>query len=205
LIGAAPTSVTAGQVSIITATVTSGSIPASGVTVTFTLPVAFNNSGATLSSSTAVTDGAGNAVVVYQPGITSPTLTVQDTVQAEIGTAANTVVITRTGSATSAYSITVGPPVPATVPIAGGSSVITANVKTNAGTPISGVTVNFTTIGGTLTGGGVTASATTDGSGNAVTVFTVGPGGPVGTTAGIVTASITIAGNPYTDAVVITY
>jgi hypothetical protein len=193
--GATP--VTAGQVSIITATVTSGSAPAGGVTVTFTLPV--NNSGATLSAATATTDGSGKAVVIYQPGTTSPTLTVQDTVQAAVGTATSAVAITRTGSATSAYGITVTA-FPTTVPTAGGSSVITANVKNIAGTAISGVTVRFVTTAGAV----LPLSATTDGSGNAETIFTIGAG-VAGTQAGVVTASITIGVNTYTAAVVITY
>ena len=203
-INASSTIVTAGQVSIITAEVTIGSeaAPAAGVPVTFTLPV--NSSGATLSAATATTDGSGKAVVIYLPGTTSPTLTVQDTVQAAVGTATSAVAITRVGSATSAFNIMVSAAPETVSAAAGGSSVITANVMNNAGTPISGVTVDFTTIGGTLTGGGVAASATTDGSGNAVTVFTAAAG-PADATAGVVTASISIGLNPYTAAVVITY
>lgn len=189
---------TAGQVSIITATVTSGSAPAGGVTVSFTLPV--NSSGATLSAATATTDSSGKAVVIYQPGTTSPTLTVQDTVQAAVGSATDTKAITRTGSAASAYGIAVTAS-PTTVPAAGGSSVIKANVTNNLGTAISGVTVNFAQAGGTSV---LPAASITDGSGNAVSVFT-GPGGLAGTQAGVVTASITIGVNTYTAAVVISY
>jgi len=50
------------------------------------------------------------------------------------------------------------------------------------------------------------AAATTDGSGNAVTVFKdAAGGGAAGTTAGVVTASIVISGNTYTAAVAITH
>jgi hypothetical protein len=206
-ISPSPASVTAGQVSIITATVTSGSAPAGGVTVTFTLPVNLNQSGATLTTPsgtgttvTATTDGSGKAVVIYQPGTTSPTLTVQDTVQAAVGTATSAVAITRTGSSTSAYSITVTAS-PATLAADNSNSVIMANVKNNAGTVISGVTVTFT-----VTGGGTVpapGTATTDGSGNAVIIFTGGPGArPTGET-DVVTA--TVNGTVYTNAVIITY
>jgi adhesin/invasin len=201
-IGASTTSVTAGQVSVITATVTSGSTAAGGVTVTFSLPV--NSSGATLSPFTATTDGSGKAVVTYQPGTTSPTLSVQDTVQAAVGgTAANTVVITRVGSAASAYGITVTA-APTTLATKGSNSVITATVTNSAGTAISGVTVNFAVTGVLPVGTLSVASATTDGSGNAVTTFTGNGAGATGATS-VVTASITVSGNTYTSAVIITY
>ncbi|MCX6553466.1 MAG: hypothetical protein NTZ12_00400 [Candidatus Aminicenantes bacterium] len=206
-IAASSTSVTAGQVSIITATVTvSGTTPgpAAGVPVVFTLPV--KGSGVpTLTPTTATTDGSGKAVVIYQPGTTSPTLTVQDTVQAAVGTATNSVVITRTGSTASAYSITVTA-LPTTLALVDSNSVITANVKNNAGTVVSGVTVDFVVTGtaapallGTLS----PASATTDGSGNAVTTFTGGGAGRLTDQTDVVTA--TVRGTTYTAAVIITY
>jgi hypothetical protein len=199
-IAASPTSVKAGQVSIITATVTSTSgsttTPAGGVTVTFTLPVYSSNP--TLSAYTATTDASGKAVVVYQPGITNPTVTVDDTVQAAVGTAASAVAITRTGSSTSAFSINVVP-VPTTLATPTSNSVVTANVKNNAGVVISGVTVNFTATTGTLSA----ASATTDGSGNAVVTYT--GDGVAGAHTDVVTARITVDGNIYTAATVITY
>jgi len=198
-IGASTTSVTAGQVSVITATVTSGSTAAGGVTVTFTLPV--NSSSATVLPATATTDSSGKAVVVYQPGTTSPTLSVQDTVQAAVGTAANTVVITRVGSAASAYGIAVTAS-PATLTADNSNSVVKATV-TSGTTAISGVTVTFT-----VTGGGTVpapGTATTDGSGNAVITFTGGPGARATGETDVVTASITVGGNTYTNAVVITY
>jgi hypothetical protein len=193
-------SVTAGQVSIITATVTGGSSVA-GVTVSFTLPV--NNSGATLSAATATTDSSGKAVVIYQPGFNTATIDVQDSVQAAVGTATGAVAITRIGSSTSAFSITVSA-TPATLTAVNSNSVITATVMNNAGTAISGVTVTFTVTGG---GGTVPApeTATTDGSGNAVIIFTGGLAPRATGETDVVTASITVGGNRYTDAVVITY
>ena len=98
-VAASPTSVTAGQPSVITATLTGDG--KAGVTVTFTLPV--NNSGASLSASSAVTDGSGNAVVTYQAGGNNPTNDVADTVRASVGSISGSTAITRTGKAPLAY------------------------------------------------------------------------------------------------------
>lgn len=194
---ATPTSVAAGQVSIITARLTGNNN--AGVTVFFSLPV--NSSGATLSASSAITDGAGSAVVIYTAGANNPTQTVTDSVQASAGTMSGAVAITRTGAGTTAgYSIDVKAE-PETVAAGGGSSVITANVKNNLGTNVSGVTVTFTQTGGLSV---LPATSITDGSGNAVATFTAGSG-TAGTTAGVVTATITIDGATYTDAVVVNY
>jgi hypothetical protein len=204
-IGASTASVTAGQVSIITATVTSDSEPANGVTVSFTLPV--NSSGATLTPITATTDGSGKAVVIYQPGTTNPTLTVQDTVRAAVGSATSATVITRVGSAVSAYGITVtaNPEYPPnSLETKGSNSVITAKVINSAGDLISGITVNFAVSGAGAGGTLSVASATTDASGNAVTIFTGDGVSATGATS-VVTASITISGNTYNDAVMILY
>ncbi|MCX5838917.1 MAG: hypothetical protein NTW71_10440 [Deltaproteobacteria bacterium] len=200
------TQVSAGQVSIITAKVqktdaTGALIAAPVETVSFSLPV--NSSGATLTPTTATTDSSGNAVVIYQPGNASPAVTVQDTVQAAVGTATDAKAITRVGSSTAAFSISVTAAPSAVGAGAGNSSVITANVKNNEtpGKPVSGVAVSFVQTGGTsiLPGGAIT-----DGSGNAQTIFT-SAAGLAGTQAGVVTASITISGNTYTAAVVITH
>jgi adhesin/invasin len=199
-----PALVTAGQVCIITAAVTvSGTTPgpAGGVPVAFTLPV--NSSGAALSAATATTDSSGKAVVIYQPGTTNPTVTVQDTVQAAVGTATSAVAITRVGSSTSAFSITVGA-APPTLAAKASNSVVMANVKNNLGTVVSGVTVNFAVTGVLPLGTLSVTSATTDGSGNAVTTFTGNGAAATGATS-VVTASISVSGNTYTNAVIITY
>jgi len=209
------TPVTAGQVSIITATVTSisgsTSAPVGGVTVTFALPV--NNSGASFIDSSgasvlalsAITDGAGNAVVAYTAGVSNPTLTVVDVVEAVLDNGVTgSIIITRT---TSAVSIIVGAE-PLILASNAASSVVTATVTDNRGTGVSGVTVNFTVeavlapdVAGTLS----VASATTDGSGNAVTTFTGGGVSRATNDTDAVKASITVGGNTYTYAVVITY
>jgi hypothetical protein len=171
--------------------------------VNFTLPV--NSSGASLSASSATTDGSGKAVVIYRPGVTQ--VTVQDTVRAAVGTAASAVAITVNGSSTMGYSITLEA-APPTLTADNANSIITANVKNNAGAVISGVTVHFEVTSGE--GSVSPTTAITDNSGNAVTTFrgagdsAVPPVHPIptGTTA-VVTASI--MSGTYADAVIITY
>ena len=134
-VSASPASVSAGQVSIVTATLTGDDN--AGVTVTFTLPV--NNSGATLSSSSAITDGAGHAVVTYQPGTTSPALSVSDTVRAAVGNISSTAAITRTGTAAVGLQSLLSLQSPTTLMADNSNSVITANVKNDVGTRESAV------------------------------------------------------------------
>jgi hypothetical protein len=191
-----PTSVNAGQVSIITATLTGSNVI--GVDVTFTLPV--NNSGATLSASTATTDGSGKAVVTYTAGLTNPTQNVSDTVRAAAGSISSSAAITRTGSAsTPGYSVTVSA-VPATLTAGTSNSIITANVKNN-GAAVIGQLVTFNITAGVGTGL-LIGTANTDASGNAVITFT-GQGGTTGQTS-VVTASINVP-PAYTGSVIITY
>lgn len=192
-IDASSTSLSAGGVSIITATVSTkvdgADEPAAGVVVTFSLPV--NSSGATLTATTVVTDASGRAIVIYRPGNT--TVNVQDTVQAAVGTAVNAIAIEVKGSSVAAYSITITAN-PTTHAALGDNSVITATVRNNAGVLISGMTVNFAVdANGTLS----VPAAVTDGSGNAVTVFT----STVATSQSVITASVS---GVYTAAVVIT-
>jgi hypothetical protein len=174
----------------------------SGVRVSFTLPI--NNSGASLSATTAITDGSGNAVVTYRAGSNNPTVAVQDTVRAVVGSISSSAAITRTGSSSAAgYSITVSAN-PSTLTTDTSNSAITANVKDSGGTGVSGVQVTFATTGTAPLGTISPAAAVTDGSGNAVTTFTGGGAHATGDT-NVVTASIAISGNTYTAAVVITY
>jgi hypothetical protein len=204
-ITANPATVAAGQVSIITANVKSGAAAAVGVAVTFTVPI--NNSGATLSAATAITDGAGNAVVTYTAGANNPTLTVYDTVRAAVGSVSSEAAITRTGSGGTAYSISVSAN-PGTLTLVTASSVITANVQDNLGTAVSGVTVTFTVTGPVIRGTVLPLTSVTDASGNASTTFTGnGAGDPPFRATGdtdVVTASITVGGSP-SASVVITY
>jgi hypothetical protein len=209
-IGASATSVTAGQVSIITATVTntsgSTSTPAVGVTVSFTLPI--YPSGATLTAATATTDGSGKAIVIYQPGTTSPTLSLQDTVQAAVGTATSAVSITRTSSPVTPTDIRIDVAAAPNIDLSwNGQSVVTATVLYNSdSTPVRGITVTFGIVsGGTADGSLVTTSPTTDSNGNAVSVYKANnsttPGGTSATD--VVMVSVTSGIYTYTDGVVI--
>lgn len=200
-VAAVPTSLGAGESSIITATVLHADGTAAPLrSVAFIISP--NNSGGTI---TVNDDGKNNgiATATYTAGDTLATSNIQDTVIARIENGASApVLITRTGSSASALSITTSA-TPATLTVDNSNSVVTANVKNNAGTVISGVTVTFS-----VTGGGTVpapGTATTDVSGNAVIIFTGGPGvRPTGET-DVVTASITVSGNTYTSAVIITY
>jgi hypothetical protein len=206
---ALPPTVTANQSSVITAVVkeatidqvtgTTIDIPVSGVTVFFSIP-ARNTGWPALSTYSGVSDGNGVVTTVYSPGNASPNDTVNDTVQANLADGSSrAVVITRTAGTTTGYSITVTPAAP-TVPLAGGSCVITANVK-NTGANVIGVTVSFTTTAGSVS----PSSRTTDANGNAETTFTTPVVGLAGQTAGVVTASITADGNEYAASVVVQY
>lgn len=183
-VAASPTSVGAGQVSIITATVTGGTNAGAGETVTFTLPG--NNSGASLSASSAVTDGSGRAVVTYTAGSNNPTQDVSDTVRAALGNISSSATITRTGSATPPPLTISVAAVPASVN-AGQASIVTATLT---GTNNSGVTVSFAlsvnNSGATLSA----ATAITDGAGRAVVVYTSGANNPTLNVTDTVQASV---------------
>jgi len=197
----------AGQRCILTATLTDkSSATLSKQQIFFSIPV--NESGATLAAQSGITDSLGRAYTVYTAGSNHPGVPVQDTIQANIKEFSGFLIITRTGGSSPDFTITVVA-APPTLTADDSSSIITANVKNNvgSGTPVNGVTVTFT-----VTGGGSVSdpgTATTDGNGNAVITFTGGSGDPPkGRATGetdVVTASITVGGNTYTDAKVITY
>ncbi len=199
---AEPASVEAGQDSIITATVVrlDDKIPATDRLVSFRIST--NNSGGMFRSMSDKVDGQNKARGVYTAGSNSPANDVTDTIQVSLSNGASAaVVITRSKSAAAAFSITVSA-LPDLLTDATGNSVVTANVKNNFGNPASGVKVNFTVTG--VAGTVHPAEATTDGSGNATTVYT----GVAGTLAGqtsAVTASITVDGKTYADSTIITY
>lgn len=168
-VAASPTSVAAGDASIITATVTGDNN--SGVTVYFSIPSASNNSGATLSASSAKTDGSGKASVTYTAGSNYPTVNVDDVVKVEVGSVSASAIITRTGTGVISYSIALTAN-PSSFPLftTGDtvSSVLTAEVTSDYA--ISGLTVTFSI----MSGGGTLSSATaiTDASGKAVVSYT---------------------------------
>jgi hypothetical protein len=191
-VAAAPTSVKAGEASVITATLTGDD--KSGVTVTFSLPV--NNSGATLSAFSAITDGAGKAQVTYQAGNSSPTIDVSDTVRASYGSISSSVAITRTGT---------GTPTPLAISVAAapnsvsawGVSVITATLT---GDNKAGVTVTFSFLINDSGAALSSMTAVTDGSGKATVSYQAGSDYPTFSVQDVVQAAVGIA----TSAVVIT-
>jgi hypothetical protein len=147
-------------------------------------------------------DGQNKAVAVYTAGSNSPADDVTDTIQASLSNGASAaVVITRSKSTVAAFSITVIAS-PVLLTHATGNSIVTANVKNNFGNPASGVKVTFTVTG--IAGTVHPAEATTDGSGNAQTVYT-GVAGTLTKQSSAVTANITVDGSTYSASTIITY
>ncbi len=195
---AEPASVNAGQASIITATVT-GDFNV-GVTVTFSLPL--NNSGASLSASSAVTDGSGNAVVTYMAGSNSPSLTVDDTVRAAVGSMSSSVVITRTtGEITAGAVLTLsasptsvngGQTTTITAMVTGGTSA-GANETVTLTIPVNSSSGSFVNASGASVS---TVTLTTGSAGTATAVYKAGTNTPgiavQDTVQGVVTSSSAI-------------
>lgn len=203
-----PTAVDAEQTANIKATVTGGANEGVNEAVTLTIPV--NNSGASfinalgasVSTVTITTGSGGIAYAVYKAGTLVPGSEVQDTIQGVVTSslAVHSVTITRNSGITG-YVLTATAN-PAKLTLTTGSSIVTAHVADNFGTPVSGKTVSFVVTGvmGTLS----VASAATNANGDAMTTYT----GLAATLAGatsVVTASATIGGATYTAAVTITY
>ncbi len=186
-----------GQTSILTATVKNAQgVSISNEVVTFSITV--NASGGRLLSDSARTDGTGVATVIYQAGSNSPTLAVQDTVQATLSSGAVGVATISRNAGAAAYVVTVEAD-PSTLGSTTGQSVITATVKNNAGTAVSNVLVDFAVVGGPSVGSMLPVQATTDASGNAVSTFTSAAG-----TARTTVVTATVHGTSYSGAVPIT-
>lgn len=137
--------------------------------------VVSNASGATLNSYSANTDGAGEVTILYRAGATAGS----DVVRASISNGATMDVnITVAGSA-GGSRISVNASTQSLA--AGQNSILTATVTDGSGNLLSGQTVTFafvtpTTIGSTIT----TINGVTDGSGQAVAVYTAGSTGTAG-------------------------
>ncbi|MFH1080787.1 MAG: hypothetical protein V1766_11125 [Pseudomonadota bacterium] len=200
-VAASPATVIAGQESVITATVARlDKTPATDRSVSFSLRT--NNSGGTLRVVNAKVDGQSKAVAIYTAGSNSLADEVTDTVQASLSNGAAAAVVIKRSKSAAAFSITVSAD-PGDLTDATGNSVVTANVKNNFGNAASGVKVTFAVTGG-VAGTVHPAEATTDGSGNAATVYTGDAGGLTGQTSAV-TASITVDGSTYTASTIITY
>ncbi len=187
-VDASATSVAAGQLAVITATVTDGaSAPVVGRSVTFTLSA--NNSGATLTTLSGTTDVSGKAIAQYRAGTNSPTLTVQDTVVAAVTGSTAAVVITRTVGTAAGFQMDVT--ATNTRPSAGDASVITATVRNADGTAAAGQLVTFAFVDGFAPSGASLVpinSGITDVSGRALAIYTAGPFSPSQTVQDVVLA-----------------
>ena len=160
--------------------------------------------GATGTTATGVTDASGKAVAIYKAGLTTPTLSLEDTLTASCGNSATALIITRTASSPSGFNVTLSATV--TSLKAGQSSIITAIVTDSSGVPVVGQTVTFdktinqSTMSLTALGGGLTA--TTDASGKAIAYYTAGATNPTADVQDTVSASVN--SGAYYGAVVLT-
>ena len=186
------TSLSAGQSTIVKATVTDGlGSPASGQALTFTLLE--NNSGATLTTlSLGVTDASGQAQAIYKAGANSPTSSVQDTIQASVTGTTGVVIITRLSSSAALTGFRMSLMADSTSLSAGNSTIIRATVTDGSGAPSVGQTVTFALLtnmsGATLVplNGGAT-----DACGQAIATYTAGANSPNASVQDTIQASVT--------------
>jgi len=190
LLTGSPASLSSGQNSIITATVTDGSGKSVvGATVNFSFNS--NNSGATcVTLNGGKTDANGQAIAVYTAGANTPASSVQDTIQGAATGAVGVIIITRTASiAPGGLTVSIAGSV--TSLAAGQSSIITATVINSSGNPASSETVNFSVLtnnsGATLSD----AIVTTDASGKATTIYTAGANTPTTTIQDTIRGTVT--------------
>jgi hypothetical protein len=185
------TAVTAGTTTIVKATVTDGAGKAvSGQAVTFSLLE--NKSGATLTTlSLGVTDSSGQALAIYKAGSVSPTLTVQDTIQASVTGATGVIIINRTPGSASASELRIGLGADLTSLTAGDTTIVTATVSSGSA-PAVGQTVSFTFLsnnsGATLN---VLNGGRTDASGQAIAMYRAGANSPSTSVQDTIQASVT--------------
>jgi len=153
---AANTKVNLGVSQTVTVNWTSNGTPQAGQTV------GFNSTRGTLSSSTAVTDGSGNASVTISSTQSGPAVI---TASGTGVTAQVTIDFVATSPATVVLQAS-----PSTVAIQG-QSTLTAIVRDASNNLVEGVVVDFTLAD--ITGGSLSvAAATTDSQGRATTVYT---------------------------------
>lgn len=209
-ISAAPTTLKAGNSSIITATVTDAEgNPLEGETVTFTTLI--DQSGIVSLTTLGTTDASGKVVAVYTAGDNDATDDVQDTIQASVSSggynAYGAVIINRTGTTSSTtvpsgYKLTLEAGI--TSLAAGGHSVLTATVTDGANNPVGNLSVTFAVStnnsGSTLSA----TSATTDAAGRAVVYYTAGNTSPGSNVQDAVTATVSGGGYSSTAAEIIT-
>jgi hypothetical protein len=189
-----PSTLLAGQTSIIVATVTDNSgSPLSGAFVSFSF--LSNRSGALpLSALNAgMTDGGGKAVAVYTAGSSTPNSEVQDTIQASVTGSTGAIVMTRTaagGGVGTGFRMTVT--ATPTSLYAGAMSVIVAQVNNADGTAAARQDVTFKFVTNNSGAPDLTVvNATTDAAGKALAIYTAGSGSPNVTIDDAVSASVT--------------
>ena len=175
-IAASQTSVTAGQPSVITATITDSSGTAvPNVTVTFSFATGGKQSGSptivTLNNGT--TDADGKAIAIYTAGSLSGTDSIVGTVSSSGSSSANSVQIAvTTTSSSTGYQLAITAS-PSSVS-SGLSSVITATLRDGSGNALSNKTVSFAFVNSSTNGSLSAPTAITDANGNAVVVYTAG-------------------------------
>jgi len=207
LLTSSQTTLNAGQHSIITARVTdSAGSPVSGQTVTFSVLAPAGSGAPTLSAASSVTDGLGNAITIYTPGVGSPTSAVEDVIQAGLSNGSTrAVAITRSGGAVTTTSISAMAASNTSV-TASQSSIITVKVTNSAGNPVSGETVTFTIpvagSGAPTLSTGIGVGVLTDSLGNAITIYTPGTLLPASTVDDAILATLTSSGS--SKAVIVT-
>ena len=207
-LSAAVTSLTAGQTSLISATVTDTSgTPIRNETVTFTKLIDHSTMGLTILG-TGTTDASGKAIAIYTAGTTNPTSDVQDTIEASVSSGAyyGAVVITRIGSSTT---ITPGYKINLTASVtslaAGGHSILTATVTDGSNKVASGLPVTFAFVNNNSSAPALSVvSGTTDAAGRISTIYTAGSGSSGSSIQDTISADITSGGYSSTDAVIIT-
>lgn len=156
---AQPTTVGTDQTSTIRATVTDADgAPLEQVSVSFALVT--NNSGASLSTPTALTDDAGQAGVVYSPGTTAGTDTIQATVSGNLTATVNVTVQQVTTAADSLDLLVSSPQMDSD----GSETVtLTALVRDTNNNFLAGIPVTFSA----NSGGIEVVNGTTDAAGTA--------------------------------------
>jgi hypothetical protein len=189
-----PSTLPAGQSSIIAATVTdSTGSPVSGAFVSFSY--LSNRSGAPpLSALNAgLTDGGGKAVAVYTAGSATPNSEIQDMIQASVAGSTGVVIMTRTaagGGGGTGFRMTVTA-TPASL-IAGAMSVIVAQVNNADGSAAAGLAVTFGFVTNNSGAPALTVvNGTTDAGGKAIATYTAGSNSPSLSVDDAVFASVT--------------
>jgi hypothetical protein len=198
-----PSSLAAGQNSIITATVrnSSGTV-ASDIPVTFSLPASSSGSLSVLSGTT---DASGSFSTIYTAG-SSITSSVQDVVNVNVngGQAFGAVILTITApsSSSAGYIITLVAN-PNAVPAAN-YSILTATVTDGSGNPVKNMPVSFTFLQNNSGTTYILASGNTDAKGQFNTLYLAGSSAPGTNVEDVVSASITSGGYSASAAVIIT-